>query len=277
MSDARYFANWPATVLMLRGADRTKIIHNLCTADVSKLTPGMACEAFVTNVKGHVAAHSVVCCLDEAMAVVLLAADAAQLATHFDKYIILEDAQVTVSDVQPLLLVGGKGIASPTCFKCTLADEAWIDLSGDTARAAELGYREASPQEFDALRVASCWPLAGVDFGEGTLPQELDRDALAISFTKGCYLGQETVARLDAIGHVNKQLVRVVATGDAPLAAGIELTHEGKPVGQITTAAPYGDGSAGLAIVRQTSNATGTTLDSSAGTVQVERRVAPTA
>ena len=55
------------------------------------------------------------------------------------------------------------------------------------------------------------------------MPQEVNRDAQAISFTKGCYLGQETVARIDALGHVNRLLVGLRFAGTAVPAPGTEL------------------------------------------------------
>ena len=80
---------------------------------------------------------------------------------------------------------------------------------------------------FDALRIESGTPLFGVDFDEENLPQEVGRDELAISFTKGCYLGQETVARIDALGHVNQQLAGVRFAGPDVPDAKAELTQGG--------------------------------------------------
>ena len=62
---------------------------------------------------------------------------------------------------------------------------------------------------FETARIEAGTPLYGRDITAENLPQEIDRDRLAISFTKGCYLGQETVARIDALGHVNR-LLRLV-------------------------------------------------------------------
>ncbi len=62
---------------------------------------------------------------------------------------------------------------------------------------------------FHASRIKHHLPLIGIDFDDKNFPQELDRDSKAISFKKGCYLGQETIARLDALGQVQKKLVRL--------------------------------------------------------------------
>jgi folate-binding protein YgfZ len=80
-------------------------------------------------------------------------------------------------------------------------------------------------------------PRYGVDFTEENLPQEVGRDREAISFTKGCYLGQETVARIDALGHVNHRLVGVRFFGSEVPASGTELTRECRIVGSGTSAA----------------------------------------
>src|SRR5437764_9919773 len=66
----------------------------------------------------------------------------------------------------------------------------------------------------ESARLEAGFPLFGLDITDDNLPQEVARDAKAISFTKGCYLGQETVARIDALGHVNRLLVRLRVDGE---------------------------------------------------------------
>jgi folate-binding protein YgfZ len=99
------------------------------------------------------------------------------------------------------------------------------------------------------------------DIPPKTLPQELDRPA-AISFTKGCYLGQETVARLDALGHVNRRLVVVAVEGDPPEPPAAVLGPDDTSLGTITSAcrsARLGCG-IGLALVHVKSLAAGVTM-----------------
>jgi folate-binding protein YgfZ len=111
-----------------------------------------------------------------------------------------------------------------------------------------------------ALRIESGWPLFGVDFDGSNFPQEVGRDAQAISFRKGCYLGQETVARIDALGHVNKRLCTVRLAGEA--AAGDDLFAGGEPVGRVTSSSysPRLDGWLALAMVRRGHNDPGAQL-----------------
>lgn len=75
------------------------------------------------------------------------------------------------------------------------------------------GLQRLTPDAWNLKRILAGWPLFGSDIKTDQLPQEVDRDKTAISFHKGCYLGQETVARLDALGHVNRMLMQVTITG----------------------------------------------------------------
>lgn len=100
---------------------------------------------------------------------------------------------------------------------------------------------EEAFEVFHALRVTAGYPWHGIDFNDSHLPQEINREQQTISFTKGCYLGQETIARLDALGQVQKKLVLWSIDGpgldtlpdvDTKLFAGGE-----KPVGRLTSVA----------------------------------------
>ena len=87
------------------------------------------------------------------------------------------------------------------------------------------------------MRIEAGTPIFGQDITPDNLPQEVGRDAKAISFVKGCYLGQETVARIDALGHVNKILRGWTMDGKelpVPLA---KIEAEGKSVGVVTSSA----------------------------------------
>src|SRR5262249_33064178 len=102
-------------------------------------------------------------------------------------------------------------------------------------------------------------------------PQELGRDALAISFTKGCYLGQETVARIDALGHVNQTLRGLRFHGQTVPTPGTVLTVADKTVAHVTSAAfsPRLNAPLALGYVRHGQTAPGTQLRSSLGEATV--------
>lgn len=110
----------------------------------------------------------------------------------------------------------------------------------EAARAlvARHGGEIASEEAFHSARVAAKFPWYGIDLDDRNLPQEVDRDAQGISFTKGCYLGQETVARLDALGQVQKKLVAWVIEAPQAPPPNTELLSDGKVVGRLTSIVP---------------------------------------
>jgi folate-binding protein YgfZ len=121
------------------------------------------------------------------------------------------------------------------------------------------------------MRLETGTPLYGVDFDDDNLPQEVGRNEQAISFTKGCYLGQETVARIDALGHVNQQLVGVRFDGEAIPTVGTELTSGGAVAGRVTSAtySPLLEAPLAIAMVRHKFLPTGTRLDSANGPCEI--------
>jgi folate-binding protein YgfZ len=133
------------------------------------------------------------------------------------------------------------------------------------------GVIECDPQIAEIIRLEAGVPLYGVDITDENLPQEVNRNAQAISFTKGCYLGQETVARIDALGHVNKLLVGLKFAGETVPATGTELTAQGKAVGQVTSAvySPRLKAPLALGYVRTGHHEVGDRVESSVGTAEV--------
>jgi len=119
--------------------------------------------------------------------------------------------------------------------------------------ALAAGVVASGVEAFEPFRIASGVPVVGVDVDDGTIPQEafLERDS--VSFTKGCFLGQELVCRIDTRGHVNRYLRGVrVAGGDVP-PRGAPLAKNGKDLGGVTSAAavPGENRVVALAMVRR--------------------------
>jgi folate-binding protein YgfZ len=118
--------------------------------------------------------------------------------------------------------------------------------------------------DWESLRIDAGFPSYGVDITEDNLPQEVARNEKCLSFTKGCYLGQEPIARLDALGHTNRELRRLLITGAGVPAAGTGLVDAGSghDAGRITSAAPnpFGDGAVALGYVKSKWFAAGTRL-----------------
>ncbi|MGI9458252.1 MAG: YgfZ/GcvT domain-containing protein [Aeoliella sp.] len=263
-----FFPATPVERLVVTGADRASFLHNLCTNDIIRLGPVENCEAFFTSVKGHVLAHAVVSCQPDAITVDVLGSDAEALRAHLDRYLIREDVTLTIESKAIGLVVGNQiDSLAPILPSLTIPTALVAFDDSVKARMRKESYQSGSDELWNALRIEAGLALAGIDYGEGTLPQELSRDAQAISFTKGCYLGQETVARIDALGHVNKRIVGVKCGGDRVPVIDTPLFADEKQVGQITSAtwSPMLDAPLGLAMVRRGSDEPGTELISVTG------------
>jgi folate-binding protein YgfZ len=101
-------------------------------------------------------------------------------------------------------------------------------------RAIALGGRVVGAAAIEAARIEAGRPLWGVDMDDSTLAQEANLEALnAISYTKGCYTGQEVVARLHFRGHVNKRVVGLRVDGSAVPSRGTAILADGKEVGEV--------------------------------------------
>jgi len=119
-------------------------------------------------------------------------------------------------------------------------------------RLADAPFLQGSGAVWNVARIEAGRPVIGVDMDENTIPQEANLDTLeAISFTKGCYTGQETVARIHFRGHVNRHLRGLI--GDAPLAAGASVCDANdKVVGDVrSTAISPSRGPIAMAMVRR--------------------------
>ncbi len=124
------------------------------------------------------------------------------------------------------------------------------------------GTRPAPITELESLRIQAGIPRWGFELTEAVLPDEAGlRQRGFISDDKGCYIGQETVARIKTYGHVNRNLVRLLLDGEAP-ATGSEILFEGEKAGAVTSAARVeGSGPAtALGYVRRERAASGTRL-----------------
>jgi folate-binding protein YgfZ len=113
----------------------------------------------------------------------------------------------------------------------------WLIAGIDPMELVAAGISPVEGEAAAAVRIEAGEPLMGVDVGESTIPQEAGLTDGAVDFTKGCYLGQELVARIESRGHVNRHLRGLLcAEGDTP-PPGAALSVEGRQVGTITSAA----------------------------------------
>lgn len=285
------------TVLRMLGKDRCKVLNNLATQDLRVLHSGECKETFITDPKGKVFGHGIVAAVAEELLFVSVPDQAEMLAKHLDRYIIMEDA--TIQDASPKYeawLISDLAEFEHLCFgtleigQCKSIDienrsgllihSPWIGkrsalllldatfqnadeqtMLGYPVVASSLEHREG----WEAERIDQFWPWFGQDMDAKNLPQELDRNEQAISFNKGCYLGQETIARLDALGQVQKKLVRMeISAGRTPTLGNAEevvLRSGDQEVGTLRSVGVRPDGSiVALGYVKRSHFSVGTEL-----------------
>ncbi len=230
-------------LIELTGSDRVQFLHNFCTNDIKRLPAGSGCEAFVTNVKGRILGYLWIEADDAALRLDAGPVATERLFAHLERYIINEDVVVTDRSFElgELLVVGplaAESLAVLSADVRRLAPLEHLEVSGPSGairvsrrdvnhlsayvvsgphavlgavweRIKDAGARPAGAAVWSAIRIEAGLPIWGVDLTDENLAQEAGRTASAISFTKGCYLGQEPIARLDAMGHVNRELPKL--------------------------------------------------------------------
>jgi tRNA-modifying protein YgfZ len=296
------------TQIELIGADCAKFLHNLCTNAVRDLPVGQGCEAFLLNVKGHIVGHVFVFICPNSIVLETMPGQAEKLIGHLDRYLMREDVQLAdrtqewseiyLAGQQASALLTKLGIQPPekrlehTAGQIAGA-EVWlrrVDLTESIgylvachrghleqmqAALTKAGAVHCNHDVFETARIEAGTPLFDQDITDENLPQEINRDGQAISFTKGCYLGQETVARIDALGHVNRMLRGVkfepsnkIPPVEAALRSG---GNDSKTVGHVTSAcwSPRFNAPLTLAFMHRESASVGTALQSDFGPAEV--------
>ena len=287
------------TQLELTGADRQKYLHNFCTNEIRNLRPGQSCEAFVTTIQGKIKAQIFVFAEENSLWVDSLPGYEDLLFAHFDKYLITEDVEFHrrsseyvefyASGPEVLSRLAGLGLAvaelgvashlrtSLESHSLAVRRVDWLGVPGcliqvPAAEAAGVwnslttgGLLPAGRATYDALRISAGLPDHGVDLTEDNLAQEAARTNLAISFTKGCYLGQEPIARIDSMGHVNQEL-RCLRLQPGPVpepGAKVLMPGEVREAGVVTSAAwdPAAQAPVALAMIKRNYLSPGTKLN----------------
>lgn len=248
--------------LAVRGADAVDYLHRMLSNDVKSLRPGEGVVSFLLNAQGHILAEMNVLLQSDRLLLDCEQFIAPRLLTELDKFIFMD--QVELEDLTPRFMT--LAVEGPRCDEVVRdslgfeppADKpmAHVNPGGDPdflmVRATLTGHGiwivgaperivrlranlDALTVDFEMLeaaRVEAGIPRFGADIQEHNIPHETGR-LDAISFTKGCYPGQEIVERVRTRGQVNRQLVRLEV--DEPVEANAKLMHGDREVGYLTS------------------------------------------
>jgi aminomethyltransferase len=247
------------------GEDRARLLHAMTTNHVQQLTPGKGCYAFFLSAQGRILSDVNLFCLPEYFLLDTEPESLRRVYEHLDKFIIADD--VTLEDVTEHIatvnLEGPEAEQMLEFLKAPIPEsehgiEAWgdrlvarvtstrldgfsifvpVDQKADLVTELEsAGAIEADAETVDVVRIECGKPRYGKDITDALIPQETQQ-MQALSFAKGCYIGQEIVERVRSRGHVNKVLAPMEIETEEDLDAGVKLVVGGKDVGEITSAA----------------------------------------
>lgn len=242
-----------AALVWVEGPDAARFLQGLVSNDVAALASGAACAALLLDAKGHVQVEMRVHRDGAGAFTIVVPEDRAGLLVGLlERYHFSEDLEIIGPEPTEIVtLAGAPPVAGTLAVPGPLPGTVVLVADDPAAAIAAAGAEEAPGESLEMARVAAGVPRVGTDTAEATLVQEARLEEAAVSFGKGCYLGQETVARLQFRGRPNRRLRGLRLPEPAP-APGAPVTREGREVGRLTSVALTPDlGAVGLAIVRR--------------------------
>lgn len=295
------------SVFRFEGPDRARYLNAVLTSNVRDLTPGQGTVGLLLNAQGHILAEIETLTLADSILAITHASVGAATFAHLEKFIIMDD--VTLTDLTAStasveiagpraaeLLLARTGVdlaamavhahveAKVGTIPCRVVRLPWPGVNFFVKRehVAEL-WRELRAavtavggcaigwEAINVLRLESGRPWFGVDYDEKQIPHEAGLEDSHISYTKGCYTGQEIVERVRSRGQVNRKRVGLRFDGSDVPEAGTKLLAGGAEVGNVTSAAySFAAGSTiGMGYLRREHTTPGRLLQWSGGTAEV--------
>jgi folate-binding protein YgfZ len=290
-------------VIELEGKDALHFLHRMLANDVRVLEIGHGRRSLLLDLKGHCQGDlSVLRTGEQSAACIVARGGLPETEAILTKYSIADDLQLAPADVRVLSVQGPRALDAiplPGPVSLRELDHTKVTIEGAEVRfvkhdrtghggydllvspsdlakvKAAIKASPASDAALDLVRLEAGRSRFGHDFGADTIPQEAQLEAKeedAMSFEKGCFFGQEVVARLKFRGHVNRLLVPLVVTGDA--SPSTPLMKDGKEVGRLTSVgrSPALGKTVALGFVRHEHAKPGVELEAGAGRARVVRR-----
>lgn len=243
----------------MTGSEAKSWLNGLVTCDVLKVEPGRAAFGLVLNKQGKIQSEVEIVAGDGGLLIGVSPGVAERLLASLDKFLVMEDAEL--SDVSTDYLwadfhgLGAAALAEAAAKLCAgtasgirFSSEAAATLVFERDQLLELerfvertpALRRATDADWEAARIAQTLGRFGVDFGEADNPHEAALDRRAVSWSKGCYLGQEVVCMQDMRGKLKRRLVALTLDDSAETpAVGTAVTalDSAEAVGELTSVA----------------------------------------
>lgn len=274
-----------ASRLELMGPDRERFFGGMVTAAVESLEPGRGAFGFITDVRGRILASATVLTLEDRLWLEIPKGRGRTIIEHLEKYIVTDQVEILpLGDMASVRVAGPKSASVLADLGATTSrdlTEPWshaqVDILDYQARLVreghspvptfslwqssaiaplmaedlvEAGIPQAGTEATEALRIEHGYPLWGVDYDDSNLPQETGIED-AVDYEKGCYLGQEIVARIHYRGQPARRMCRLVFESGHKPTAGAEIEFDGRAAGTVTSVSPScrDDAAIGLALL----------------------------
>jgi folate-binding protein YgfZ len=301
--------NWHA-VIAISGPDRVRYLNAIVSNNIQSLGSGRGTFALLLNPQGHILAELEVYAQPDKLLTLSHASVRKRTLATLDKYIIMDDVHLEdmTDQVGSMAIEGSRaavvveqacGVALDELPELAIKDVTVGHIPCHFIRRSHFGQpgaefitrRDRLPglwqkmiagvrahggeaigmAALEALRLEAGIPRFPADFDDTKIPQEAGLEQTHVSFSKGCYTGQEIVERVRSRGQVNWRRVRLKFSGADPPAAGTKLRADGSEVGYVTSAAfsPAVGTAIGLGYLRRGHNTPGTVVACDAGTATV--------
>jgi aminomethyltransferase len=255
----------------MKGRDHAKFLHRMVSNDIKRLTPGQGTYATLLTPQGHILVDVRLYCAEQQFLVDTDADLRDKALEGLKRYVIADQVEFEPRELYALALQGPRSrpllektfhISLPAMqefdhFATNYAGfpvrvvcaggtgeegyEVWADARGLLAvwgaacgQAPTYGMVPCGTRALETLRIEAGIPRYGQELGEDTIPNEAGLWN-ALSFNKGCYVGQEIVERARSRGHVNWKLMGLVVESEAPPPAGEKLVRDGRDIGEVTS------------------------------------------
>jgi folate-binding protein YgfZ len=308
-SAALFDTSWHA-VIALTGPDRVRYLNAILSNNIQSLAEGQGTLTLLLNPQGHILAELEVYAVGNRLVTLSHASVRERTAATLDKYIIMDDVELEdLTDQVGSFAVEGPraasivqqmwGIALEDLPDMAIRDVTIEGISCHFLRRSHFGEpgaefiarRESLPSlwqkaldrvraqggepigmdALNSLRLEARVPWFPADFNDTVIPHEAALEETHISFTKGCYTGQEIVERVRSRGHVNRKRVNLGFSTPNPPSSGTKFRAGGAEVGTLTSAAfsPAAKRAIGMGYVRREQNSPGSRLELDGGIAEV--------
>jgi len=229
---ALHVAPRPRDYVSVAGPDAVDYVNRMVSNDVSALAVGGSCEALLLTAKGRIIAPLVVWRRAEDDLLLLTETGLGEAVRTVLLRMRLRARCEIATEPHTSVVVLGTGDGGIACDDYGIVAVELVDTEPPA------GATPVAPEELERLRILAGRPRWGAELDDTVLPAEAGLDRYAISFTKGCYPGQEPIARMHHRGHPNRTLRGlVIQAGELP-PHDAELSLDEKVVGRITSTAP---------------------------------------